>query len=298
MELYTTVPQHFQDTLQNAASPAAARTATLVDSHAHVQMSAYDADRERVIAAAFADNIARMVTPGIDVPTSRAAIALAAAHPGRIFAAVGTHPHDAATLTALALDEQRTLARQPEVVAIGEIGLDYYRDLSPRDVQRQALVTQFALARDLDLPIILHNRESHADMIRLLRSDGAGLRGVFHCFIGDQAMARDALDLGFYLSFAGPLTFPKNTELREVAAWAPLDRILVETDCPYLTPPPFRGKRNEPRHVTLVAQRLAEARSLPLDAVARATTRNATALFGLPQPSDLPADDASSMPLA
>jgi len=280
MEPYEAVSQ---DIPQNAASSMGTRTAALVDSHAHVQMSAYDADRERVIAAAFADNIARMVTPGTDVATSRAAVALASAHPGRIFAAVGTHPHDADTLTPQALDEQRTLAQQPGVVvAIGEIGLDYYRDLSPRETQRQALVAQFALARDLNLPIILHNRESHADMIRLLRSDGAGLRGVFHCFIGDVAMARDALDLGFYLSFAGPLTFPKNAELREVAAWAPLDRILVETDCPYLTPPPWRGKRNEPRHVALVAQRLAEARGIALDGVARATAQNAATLFGLP----------------
>ncbi len=254
----------------------------LIDTHAHVQMRQFSGDRSAVIARAFADGVARMVTPGIDVPTSRDAIALAAAYPGRIYAAVGTHPHDATTLTDEALAEQHTLAREPGVVAIGEIGLDYYRDLSPRDVQRRALVAQFGLARELDLPIILHNRESHADMISLLRSDGVGLRGVFHCFIGDIAIARDALDLGMYLSFAGPLTFPKNTELAEVAAWAPLDRILVETDCPYLTPIPFRGKRNEPRHVTLVARRLAELRSLRFEDAVAATERNAEALFRLP----------------
>ena len=275
---------------------------SLIDSHAHVQMRQFAADRTAVIEAAFAAGVDRMVTPGTDVPTSRDAIALAAQYPNRIFAAVGTHPHDASTLTAEALAEERALAGEPGVVAIGEIGLDYYRDLSPRETQRAALVAQFGLARALDLPIILHNRESHADMISLLRSDGAGLRGVFHCFIGDLAMARDALDLGFYLSFAGPLTYPKNIELGEVAAWAPLDRVLVETDCPYLTPTPFRGKRNEPRHVTLTARRLAELRGLSEAEIAAATTRNVEALFRLPAtapatPPDQPdATGASAAP--
>ena len=253
----------------------------LIDTHAHVQMRQFASDRAAVIEAAFAAGVDRIVTPGIDVETSRAAIALARQYPNRIFAAVGTHPHDATTLTDEALATERELAQEPGVVAIGEIGLDYYRNLSPHETQRAALVAQFGLARDLDLPIILHNRESHTDMISLLRSDGAGLRGVFHCFIGDIGMARDALDLGFYLSFAGPLTYPKNVELGEVAAWAPLDRILVETDCPYLTPTPFRGKRNEPKHVALTARRLAELRHMSEAAIAEATTRNAEAIFRL-----------------
>lgn len=258
----------------------------LVDTHAHVQVHQFDTDREQVIANAFADGVDRMVVPGIDVESSRRAIAAASAHAGRLFAGVGTHPHDAATLTEAALAEQRVLAAAPGVVAIGEIGLDYYRDLSPRDVQRAALLAQLALARDLDLPVILHNRESHVDMIAHLqmaaRGAGAPLRGVFHCFIGDQAMARDALDLGFYLSFAGPVTYPRNTELAEVAAWAPADRILVETDCPYLAPVPFRGKRNEPRHVALVARRIAELRGMSLETLAQQTTTNAETLFALP----------------
>jgi TatD DNase family protein len=258
----------------------------LVDSHAHVQMRQFNSDRAQVIAAAFAAGVAQMVTPGVDVETSQRAITLAEQYPGRIFAAVGTHPHDATTLTDEALAQQRELARSPHVVAIGEIGLDYYRNLSPRDVQRDAITRQFALARELDLPIILHNRESHADMIELLRSEGQGLRGVFHCFIGDQAMARDALDLGFYISFAGPVTYPKNTELAEVAAWAPLDRMLVETDCPYLTPTPFRGQRNEPRHVAQVARRIADLRGLTFDQLAEATTRNAATLFRLAAPPE------------
>lgn len=254
----------------------------LIDTHAHVQVRQFNADRESVIEAAFSGGVGRILVPGIELESSRAAVALAAAYPGRVFAAVGTHPHDATTLTAETLDAQRDLARSPGVVAIGEIGLDYYRDLSPRAVQRAALAQQFALARELNLPIILHNRESHADMVDYLRREGQGLRGVFHCFIGDKSMARDALDLGFYVSFAGPVTFPKNTELAEVAAWVPEDRLLVETDSPYLAPQAFRGKRNEPRHVALVAQRVAELRGLTPDALAEITTRNAHTLFNLP----------------
>jgi TatD DNase family protein len=254
----------------------------LVDTHAHVQVHQFARDREQVVAAAFADGVERMIVPGIELESSREAVALAERYPGRIFAGVGTHPHDATTLTAEALAAQRELARAPGIVAIGEIGLDFYRNLSPRDVQEAALVAQIALARELDLPIILHNRDSRAEMIALLRSHAQGVRGVFHCFIGDQAMARDALDLGFYLSFAGPVTFPRNIELGEVAAWAPADRILVETDCPYLAPQAFRGKRNEPRHVALVARHIAELRHVSFDEFAAITTRNAETLFRLP----------------
>jgi TatD DNase family protein len=245
-------------------------------------MRQFDSDRDAIIAAAFAAGIGQIVVPGVDVETSRAAVALAARFPGRVFAAVGTHPHDATTLDAAALAAQRELAASPGVVAIGEIGLDFYRNLSPHQQQEAALVAQIELAHETGLPIILHNRESHAAMIALLRAHANGVRGIFHCFIGDQAMARDALDLGFWLSFAGPLTYPRNTELAEVAAWAPLDRVLVETDCPYLTPIPYRGKRNEPRHVALTAARLAELRGLPADAIARATTANAATVFNLP----------------
>ena len=265
----------------------------LTETHAHVQVRQFAGDRDAVIAAAFAAGVVRMVVPGVDVETSRDAVALAAQYPGRLFAAAGTHPHDATTLDAAALDAQRTLAHSGVVVAVGEIGLDFYRNLSPRAVQIEALVAQLALAREVNLPVILHNRESHAEMVEALRSHGQGVRGVFHCFIGDRAMARDALDLGFWLSFAGPVTYPKNTELAEVAAWAPLDRIVVETDCPYLTPQPFRGKRNEPRHVALTARFIAESRGMAFEDFARATSANAAALFGLP---DLPAPASSLSP--
>ncbi len=253
----------------------------LVDSHAHVQVRQFAGDRTEVIEAAFAANVEQIIVPGVDLQSSREAVALAAAYPSRLFAAVGTHPHDATTLNDETLAAQRALASSPHVLAIGEIGLDYYRDLSPREAQREALVKQLELARELDLPVILHNRDSHDDLVALVRSV-AGSRGVFHCFIGNVQMARDALELGFYLSFAGPVTFPRNTELAEVAAWAPADRILVETDSPYLAPPPFRGKRNEPRHVTLIAKRLAGLRGVTDEEIAAMTTRNAAALFRLP----------------
>jgi TatD DNase family protein len=220
------------------------------------------------------------------VETSQSAVELASRYPGRIFAAVGVHPHDATEFTAETLTTLRGLVKEPGVVAIGETGLDYYRNLSPHEIQQASLIAQLDLARELNLPIILHNRESHADMFELLKSHGAGVRGVFHCFIGDQSMARDALDLGFYLSFAGPLTYPANETLREVAGWAPEDRILVETDSPYLTPPPQRGKRNEPKQVALVAQQLAEARKVPIERIAEVTTQNAATLFRLPSMSE------------
>lgn len=260
------------------------RSLPLVDSHTHVQVDQFAQDREQVIAAAFAGGVTRMVVPGTDLESSRAAQALATAYPGHIAAAVGTHPHDALSFTPETLTAERMLAGAPHVVAIGEIGLDYYRGLAPRTTQREVLLAQLALARAVDLPVILHNRESHADLVALLRSDGAGLRGVFHCFIGDQRMARDALDLGFYLSFAGPLTYPRNTELREVATWVPLERVLIETDSPYLAPPPFRGQRNEPRHVALVARQLAEVRGLPPERIAAITSANADTLFRLSLP--------------
>jgi TatD DNase family protein len=262
--------------------------ALLIDSHAHVQARQFNQDRAEVIASAFRDGVERLIAPGTDAASNREAVALAAAYPGRIFAAVGTHPHDASALTSQTLDEQRRLAGGPDVVAIGEIGLDFYRNLSPRAVQIDALLAQFALARELDLPVILHNRESHPEMMAALREHGAGLRGVFHCFIGDRAMARAALDVGFSLSFAGPVTYPKNTELAEVAAWAPLGRILVETDCPYLAPQPVRGKRNEPRYVVHTARRVAELRGMPFEEFAAATTANVTALFSLPPRADAP----------
>ena len=180
-------------------------------------------------------------------------------------------------------DEARLaeLASDPKVVAIGEIGLDYYYDHSPRDVQQAVLIRQLDLARQLSLPVIVHDRDAHGDVMAIIKREGKGLSGVFHCYSGSLEMAEELIKLGFYVSFGGPLTFNNAVKLQEVARKVPLERILLETDSPYLTPQPFRGQRNEPLHVRLVAERLAQLRGLTPAAVAEATTRNVETLFSL-----------------
>jgi TatD DNase family protein len=253
----------------------------LVDSHAHIDTSRFNADREEVISSAFQGGVTRIVDPGCDLESSRFALALAKAHPGVIFAGVGTHPHDAKTYSDEVGAHYREMAREPEVVAIGEFGLDYFRMLSPRDVQRAVFCAHLQLARDCDLPCIIHVRDSHEDVIELLRTHGQGLRGVFHCFSGNVAQAEECLAFdGFMLSFAGPLTRQGN-ELPQVARMAPIDRILVETDSPYLVPQPVRAKRNEPLYVKHVAEKLAEIRGIRFEEIAQVTTENAVRFFGL-----------------
>ncbi|MCL4532084.1 MAG: TatD family hydrolase [Chloroflexi bacterium] len=270
---------------------------TLVDSHAHLEDPAFAGEDAVLVERALAAGVGQIVTVGTDLATSRRAVATAARHPA-VFAAVGIHPHEAGQLDAGALDELRRLARQPKVVAIGEIGLDFYRDLSPRPVQRAAFAAQLALAGELDLPVVVHDREAHAEIVAALREFAAGhpgARGVLHCFSGDEGMAREAIELGFYISFAGPLTYANAGRLQRLAAALPLERLLVETDCPYLTPVPLRGKRNvpasadwhwrgdnEPANAALVAEKLAHLRGLGLAEVAAATTANAARLFSLP----------------
>jgi TatD DNase family protein len=253
----------------------------LVDSHAHIDTPRFHADREEIISAAFEAGITRIVDPGCDLDSSRLALGLAKAHPGTIFAGVGTHPHDATTYSDEVGDNYREMSRELEVVAIGEFGLDYFRMLSPRDVQRAVFCAHLQLARDCDLPCIIHVRDSHNDVIELLHAHGQGLRGVFHCFSGNVAQAEECLAFsGFMLSFAGPLTRQGNA-LPEVARMAPLDRILIETDSPYLVPLPQKAKRNEPLFVKLVAEKLAEIRGMGYEEIAQITTANAVRLFDL-----------------
>ena len=257
-----------------------------VDSHAHVDTSRFRADREAVIAAAVNGGVTRIVDPGCDLDSSEAALELAKAHPGVIFAGAGTHPHEATTYTEEVGARYRAMAREPEVVAIGEFGLDYFRMLSPRDVQRAVFCAHLELARACDLPCIIHVRDAHDDVIELLRAHGQGLRGVFHCFSGDVAQAEACLSFeSFLLSFAGPLTRQGNA-LPEVARMAPLERMLVETDSPYLVPQPQRAKRNEPLFVRHVAEKLAEIRGMTLEEIAHVTTANAVRLFGLGENPD------------
>ena len=253
----------------------------LIDSHAHIDTSRFDADREAVIQSAVAGGVTRVIDPGCDLASSQAALALAKAYPGVVFAGVGTHPHEATTHNAEVEARYRVLAQEAEVVAIGEFGLDYFRMLSPRETQREVFCAHLRLAHELDLPCIIHVRDSHDDVVELLRAHGQGLRGVFHCFSGTVAQAEECLEFeGFLLSFAGPLTRQGN-ELPEVARLAPAERILVETDSPYLVPKPLRARRNEPLFVKQTAEKLAEIRNVTLEEVARITTANAVRLFSL-----------------
>ena len=256
----------------------------VIDTHAHLDFPQFDGDREQVIERALATGVKTMINVGADLVSSRAAVALADTYP-QVYAAVGVHPHDAKTLTEETLEELKALASHPRVVAIGEIGLDFYRDLSPRDQQRRAFQQQLALAREMGKPVVIHDRQAHQEVMSILRqwidSNVRQPPGVLHCFSGDLAMAQEAIELGFYISIAGPVTFQNARRLRELVHQLPLEKLLIETDCPYLTPHPPRGKRNEPAYVKLVAQEIARIKGLSLEEVARITSSNAQALFAL-----------------
>jgi TatD DNase family protein len=265
------------------------RLSALVDTHAHLHDPAFDADRTRVIARARAAGVAGFLTIGTDVATSEAAVALAAAEPD-VYAAVGIHPHDARTADAAALRRIAALARMPRVVAVGEIGLDYYRDLSPRVAQRTALVAQIELARAVGKPVLLHCREAHADLLDVCLAEGvAAVGGILHCFSGDLEVARRGLGLGLLISIAGPVTYPSARRLVEVVRALPLESLVVETDCPYLPPQPWRGQRNEPAYLPVTAARVAELLGVAVATIAAATTENAARVLGLPSSLARPA---------
>ena len=252
---------------------------TFFDTHAHLDSAQYRDDREEVIARAGRAGVGLICNVGYDLPSSQRSVALAQAHDG-IYASVGVHPHEASTLDEAAVRELWTLAAHPKVVAIGEIGLDYYRDLSPRDLQQRAFRRQIDLARQLRLPVIIHDREAHREVVAVLREEKArDVGGILHCFSGDVDMARECLELGFHIALGGPVTFSNGQRAQEVARLVPMDRLLVETDCPYLAPVPHRGGRNEPAFVRLVAERLAVLRGLDLEELAARTTQNALTLY-------------------
>ncbi len=255
-----------------------------VDSHCHIDGAEYDADRDEVISRARAAGVGTMLNVGTGDPHSGAferAVELAEKHTD-IYAAVGVHPHDAKLFDERAEQRLVDLARQSErVIAWGEIGLDYHYDHSPRDGQREVFRRQLRLARSLQLPVVIHSREADDDTILILREELTDYErgGVMHCFGGSVEMARSAIALGFFISFAGNLTFKKAEDLREIARQLPLDRMLVETDCPYLTPVPFRGKRNEPARVVETARCLAELHGNEFGEIARITSENFGKLF-------------------
>ena len=248
----------------------------LVDSHCHLDGKAFDADREAAIERARAAGVDVLVAVGSGdgPPDLEAGIRLAEAYPF-IYATVGVHPHDAAKATAETWTELLALAAHPKCVAVGEIGLDYHYDFSPRAVQRAAFEQQLEAARASAKPVVIHTRKAWDDTLAILGEHWDGRRGgIFHCFSGGPAEAAQVLELGFHVSFSGIVTFPKATEMQEAARMVPAERLLVETDAPYLAPIPYRGKRNEPAYVVETARRLAELRGVPFDELCATTTAN------------------------
>lgn len=254
----------------------------LVDTHCHLDFDRFDDDRGAVVDRAVAAGVERIVVPALDLDNCSAVLALTEQFE-QVFAAVGVHPNSSAEWQDEWVGQIRAFARHDKVVAIGEIGLDYYWDRSPKAVQHRALAMQLELAAELELPVIIHNRESDRDVLRLLDAsslNGRSEPGVLHSFSTGWETAGQALELGYYLGFTGPVTYKKADELRSVAARVPLDRVLVETDAPFLAPQQHRGKRNEPAYVTYVAERIAEVRGMETAEIARHTTENARQLFG------------------
>lgn len=253
----------------------------LIDSHAHIQGKEYVGETEAVIRRAQDAGVKQIIVVGGagDLSSNELAVALAESQLG-LYATVGMHPHDAKDVGEEAIEKLERLTANSKVIAVGETGLDFYYNHSPHAVQRRVFARFIAMARKTQLPIVVHERDAHEVVAELLRREGAGeVRGVIHCFTGDYHAARMYLDLGFYLSFTGIITFKNAEPLREVVRKVPLERMFVETDSPYLTPVPFRGKRNEPAYVRYVAETVANIKGLSLEEVARVTTNNVRGLF-------------------
>jgi TatD DNase family protein len=237
-----------------------------------------DKDREQVIERAFAAGVSAIVSVGYDLDASREAAGMAKNHEG-IYAVVGVHPHNAKAMNASTVDSLRELAQDPKVVAIGEIGLDYYRDLSPRARQKEAFEHQIRLANELQLPIVVHDREAHADVLEVLRRFDKNAKGILHCFSGDLSMAEVVIEMGYVISIAGPVTYPNARRLHELVQHLPDESIVLETDCPFLPPQSKRGERNEPLSVLETAHKVAELKGMRLDELVELTSRNARGIF-------------------
>jgi TatD DNase family protein len=255
----------------------------LFDTHAHLHFPDFAEDLDAVLARAREAGVRAVVTIGTDRETNPAAVALAERHP-EVYAAVGIHPHDAAEATDADFEAMERLARaSARVVALGEMGLDFFRNLSPHEVQERVLRRQLSLARRLGKPALIHCRDAHAEILAILEDERIGeVGGIMHCFSGDVEVAKRCLDLGLLISLAGPVTYKNARALPDVARFVPENRLVVETDCPYLPPQPHRGQRNEPAYVALTAGRVAELRGADPEALAEAMTRNAARLFGMP----------------
>lgn len=251
----------------------------LFDTHAHLNDKQYDIDRNEVIKRARENGVERIITVSTDVASSVENITLTQNY-DFIYTAVGVHPHDVIDLNNNIISALTDFASYPRVVAVGEIGLDYYYDNSPREVQKMWFTKQISLARNLKLPIIVHDRDAHEDTMAILKSENAKeIGGVLHCYSGSAEMAREVLNMNFMISIAGPVTFKNASRLPEVLRYIPDDMLMIETDSPYLAPEPLRGKRNEPANVKLIAQKIAKIKGKPLDYIEKITTDNAKRLF-------------------
>jgi len=260
----------------------------LIDTHAHLTETDFDEDRPETIHRAMDAGIGTIITIGTDLESSKKALELSEQYPG-ICATVGFQPHDAAAVETKDIKKLEEIAEHPNVVAIGETGLDFYRDYSPRESQIQSLKWQLSLSEKLKLPVIIHCRQAEEDMLHLLRSwlsvskeTNRENRGVIHCFMGDKNTAREYLDMGFYLSFGAYIGYPSSKDLHDIVRSIPGDRLLLETDSPFLPPQQYRGKRNEPSYIIFTAKALSEIRQESYDTIALQTTRNARRLFCLP----------------
>jgi TatD DNase family protein len=255
-----------------------------IDSHAHLDMPQFEDDLPEILERARQHGVEAVVTVGTNLRQSQRATEIARSY-REVYATVGIHPHDARESSLSAMDRLRKLATRPKVVALGEMGLDFYRNLSPPELQVQAFRQQIRLARDLGKPIVVHDRDAHRLVLRILQEEKAQeVGGVLHCFSGDLPMAKQCVDMGLLISIPGSITFKNSARLRNVALQLPLDRLLVETDSPFLAPIPFRGKRNEPCYIRYIADRVAKIRKIPVEDLARQLSHNTRELFGLPAP--------------
>ncbi len=248
------------------------------DTHAHLDDKQFEADRIIVMQRAKDAGISTIVNIGHTERSSTEAVSLASTYPF-IFATIGIHPHDAKDCTEKTWELLQRLSQNPKVVAWGEIGLDYYRDLSPRDIQRKVFIHQIELANQIGLPVVIHNRDAHGDILQIIKKHRPEAGGVFHSYSGSWEMAKDLLKMGFYISFSGPITYKNARHTLEVAANVPEDRFVVETDCPYLTPEPYRGKRNEPVYVRQVVMKIAQIKGISFEKTAELSSQNAKRLF-------------------
>ncbi|NIO37285.1 YchF/TatD family DNA exonuclease [Candidatus Bathyarchaeota archaeon] len=250
----------------------------LIDSHAHLQWPSFNRDREEVISRARRAGVNNIVNVGTDLENSMLAVEIAEKHNG-IYATAGIHPHNASQSDEQTMSRLQELSRHPKVVAIGEMGLDYYRNLSPRRTQKRVFESQLSLAAELGLPVVIHNRDAHSDVLRILSKHGRKVNGVMHCFSGNLEMAEQCIQLNFALSFAGSLTYPNSDTLREVVRQAPLRKILLETDSPWLAPQDVRGRRNEPAFLLITAKKIAKLKEVSIAKLAAVTRQNFEEVF-------------------